>query len=367
MNNTITIFRAIVGSQAYGLSTPSSDTDYKGIYCQPWRDLVSFGYKEQIEINKDETLYEARRFLQLAQSANPTVLELLFSPQDYVLTTSEAYNILYENRFKFLTKKCAHSFGGYAVAQIKKARGLDKKMNWESKRVVRKTPLDFCYVHKDGKTIPIDKYLKSQNMKQEYCGLVNLDHFKDCYALYYDFRAQYGPDANRPHEANGYRGIIKEGGNFVRLSSVPRGLIPGAIMYYNKDGYAMHCRDYAQYKEWLSERNTSRYVDIKGHGQQIDGKNMMHCRRLLDTAIEIATEGNLTIRRPNRDELLAIRKGDVPLSDIISKAEEDIRLMDQLYKSSKLPNEVDPEFVNDLLLAVREAVINPQVPPTAIA
>jgi len=29
------ILRAIVGSQAYGTSTPQSDIDYKGIYAQP--------------------------------------------------------------------------------------------------------------------------------------------------------------------------------------------------------------------------------------------------------------------------------------------------------------------------------------------
>jgi predicted nucleotidyltransferase len=189
MKHTI-ILRAIVGSQAYGTSTPQSDIDYKGIYAQPTKDLISFGYKEQIEISKDETLYEIRRFLQLTQSANPTVLELLFSPNDCIVEKHHAYEILIRERHKFLTKQCANSFGGYAIAQIKKATALDKKMNWEAARVSRKTVLDFCYVYENGKSIPLTKYLQREGMKQEFCGLVALEHMRDSYAIYYDYSMQ---------------------------------------------------------------------------------------------------------------------------------------------------------------------------------
>lgn len=38
-----TIFKAIVGSQAYGTNIPTSDTDYKGVYMQSEDDLLGFG------------------------------------------------------------------------------------------------------------------------------------------------------------------------------------------------------------------------------------------------------------------------------------------------------------------------------------
>lgn len=48
------IFKAIVGSQSYGTNTPESDVDIKGVYVQDPNDILSFNYKEQININKDE-------------------------------------------------------------------------------------------------------------------------------------------------------------------------------------------------------------------------------------------------------------------------------------------------------------------------
>lgn len=348
------IFKAIVGSQSYGTSTPTSDIDYKGVYMQSTDALISFGYKEQIDVTKDEVYYEVRRFLQLLQSANPTVLELLYSPDDCIMVKRPVFDLIVQERDKFLTKKCMHSFGGYAVAQIKKARGLDKKMNWEKDRIERKKPLDFVYAYDNGKTMPIEKWLYNQGLQQEHCGLVALDHFKDCYALYYDLaahhKAKQGDTSGSPL---GFRGITLADSHDLRLSSVPKGVQPLTIVYYNKDGYSMHCKDFRQYSEWLEHRNTQRYVDIKGHNQQIDGKNLLHCRRLLDMAIEIAQQGTIHVRRPNADYLLKIRRGEVPLQDIIDKAEEDIQNLEAIYAQSDLPNDIQPDFVNDLLLRVR--------------
>lgn len=342
------IFSTIVGSQAYGTSTPQSDIDKKGVYMQSNDDILSFGYKPQYEVGKDECYYEVRRFLELLQTANPTVLEMLFMPQDCIQVNEPVFNLIIENRHKFLTKKCMHSFGGYAVAQIKKAKGLQKKMNWEATRVERKTPLDFCYAYEHGKTIPILEFLKKYEMQQNWCGLVALNHFKDCYALYYDISG-----LTKLRKPLGYHGIVLEDSNDIRLSSVPKEASALCIMYYNKDGYSMHCKDYREYQDWLKNRNTQRYVDIAGHNQQIDGKNLLHCRRLLDMAIEIATDKTISVRRPNADYLLKIRKGEVSLQEIINQAEKDIEVLQQLYEKSDLPNDCDFEFVNQLLIQIR--------------
>lgn len=347
------IYKTIVGSQAYGTAVPTSDIDFKGIYVQSHDDILSFRYNEQIEKGKDECFYEVRRFLQLAQSANPTILEMLFMHDKCIIETSPEFELIRSHREKFLTKKCCMSFGGYAVAQIKKAKGLDKKMNWEKSRVERKTPMDFCYVYEDGKTMPIVKWLGRDNKKQELCGLVALDHFRDCYALYYDYNSHYGQQANRQYKPLGFKGIILDDSNEVRLSSVPKEMVAEAVVNFNKDGYSTHCKDYKEYTTWLENRNTQRYVDSKGHNQKVDGKNLLHCRRLLDMAIEIAKEKTINVLRPNAEYLLQIRRGDVALDEIIEKAEADIKGLDELYDTSDLPDTVDMEFVNQLLLDVR--------------
>lgn len=355
------LYRVIVGSQAYNTAIQGvSDVDYKFVYMQDEDDLLGFNYKEQININKDDTGYEIRRFLELLQTANPTVLEMLYSPEDCIVEKDPAFDILLANRDKFLTKNCMMSFGGYAIAQIQKARGLDKKMNWEKDRVQRRTPIDFVYVYEDGKTMPIMKWLEIHYLKQEFCGLVALDHFKDCYSLYYDqlkhLRDEHGPDFDGMQSQLKYKGIIVDDSNSIRLSSVPKGEKPLAIIYYNKDGYSMHCRDYKEYNEWLNNRNTQRYVDNLSHNQLIDSKNLLHTRRLLDMAMEIATTGKISVRRPNADYLLKIRRGEVLLNDIIDQAEKDIKGLKDLFNNSTLPDNVDKTFVNELLLKIRHAV-----------
>ena len=205
--------------------------------------------------------------------------------------------------------------------------------------------MDFCYVYLAGKTMALDRFLADNNLAENHCGLVALTHFKDAYALYYD------ADGTR-----GYRGIISEKSTNLKLSSVEKGEKDLTVLYYNQEGYSRHCKDYLQYTDWLKNRNTQRYVDIESHGQQIDGKNLLHCQRLLDMALEIAEHKTIIVRRPNAQDLLKIRRGEIDLEKFMQKAEEDILKLDELFKKSDLPDEVDSVFVNDLLLEVRERI-----------
>jgi hypothetical protein len=74
------------GSQAYGTNLPTSDTDYAGVYIQQKEDIYGFRYKEQINDDKNDTVfYEVHRFLELVSSNNPTILELLNTPEDCII------------------------------------------------------------------------------------------------------------------------------------------------------------------------------------------------------------------------------------------------------------------------------------------
>jgi len=355
------IFKGIVGSQAYGTNIPTSDIDIKGVYIQELKDVVGFGYKEQINISKDESYYEVKRFLELAMTGNPTVLELMFLPQHCVLEETEEWKEIKQHARMFLTKKLKYSFSGYALEQIKKAKGLNKKMNWEKERFQRKNVIDFCYCNIDGKTVPLTKYLADNDHKPKFMGMVKLDHMADCYAMYHDAVAQWGEDANHrfKNEAGevpdlGFKGVESKDGNQLMLSSVPKYIKPEpTTVYFNKSEWAKHIAECASYDEWILNRNTQRYVDSVVHGQKYDGKNLMHCRRLIETAIDIVEKNDLIILRPNREELLAIRRGECRLEDIISDAERDVAKLDALFENSSLPEEVDKDVVEQILIKLR--------------
>ena len=363
------LYLVIRGSHAYGTNIETSDTDFAGVFIQSVDDIFGFKYKEQINDDKNDTvIYEVRRFLELLGSNNPTVLELLNTPEECILYKHPVFDMILNDRDSFLSKKCANSFGGYARQQIGKAKGQNKKQNWEKDKVTRKDLLDFCYVIEGEKTIPFKKSKYGDEYKGGFFhklfgkkydvrsfGLTNVPHAKDVYAVYYNETPGF------------YKGLVKVGdedsvtpnygvSNQLRLSSIPKGQTPICTIVYNKDGYSEHCKDYREYQEWLEKRNLQRWVDVTSHGQQIDGKNMMHCHRLVDMAREIAEGKGILVRRDNAQELLAIRRGEVDLQTLIDYVESEIKVIDQLFKDSDLPDSVDQNLINTLLVKIRRTV-----------
>lgn len=379
--NGLILFECIIGSQAYGTQTPTSDVDKKFVYILPIDNVLGTGYVEQLNVNKDYTGWELKRFLELMGSSNPTVLELLNTPEDCIITKHPLFQYVLDHKADFITKGCRNSFAGYAIQQIQKAKGLNKKQNWEKDKVTRKDVLDFVYVIEGEKSIPWKVWcmekpkfsLEYTKYENKFCGVVNVPHAKDLYAVYHDEVAQacYSENIseedretskkyyNEPHSL-GYKGLIKTGegdnmgeSNQLRLSSIPVGEKPICNIIYNKDGYSMHCKDYKEYEEWLANRNEQRYVDTQAHGQKIDGKNMMHCMRLIRMSQEIGRGEGIIVRRPDAQELLSIRRGEVDLEQLIEMAETEIQEMDRIFDESNLPNKIDPELVNDLLVKIR--------------
>lgn len=366
------LFLIVSGSIAYGTNLPTSDIDIRGVFIQSIDDILGNKYLEQInDDNNDIVIYEVRRFLELLEKNNPTVLELLNAPEDCIYFKDPVFDLILNNSNKFITKICANSFGGYARMQIQKAKGQNKKQNWERDKVTRKDIIDFVYVIEGEKSIPWREWNKDR-YDEKFCGVVNVPNARDVYAIFYDTIASHLFSEKVPqnvrnaakeirkesnlHMGLGYKGLVKDGeevSNQLRLSSVPKGETPICNIIYNKDGYTKHCMEYKSYVTWLEKRNEARWVDVKSHGQKIDGKNMLHCKRLLDMSIEIAEGKGIIVRRPNAKELLSIRKGEVNLETLIQNAEKDIQEIDRLFKDSNLPDSVDPEFIHNLLLQVR--------------
>jgi len=337
------IFEGVVGSQAYGISTPTSDIDTKGVFIQPIEDILGFGYVEQIsDAKNDRTFFEIRRFLQLLQTANPTMLELLNLPDDCIRYKHPIMDLVMVHKERFITKVCRNSYGGYAIEQIKKARGLNKKIVEVGEKIpVRKTVIEFCYVIVDSKSISLLDFLDIKGLDSNKCGLSKIPHGHDLYSVYYSGE-------------HNYNGIADENSNDVRLSSIPKGEIPIAAMNFNKDAYSKHCKQYNEEQSWIENRNPARFADNMLHGKGYDGKNLAHCHRLLDMATEIGQGKGILVRRPNREQLLSIRRGEYDYDDLVGEAEEKIRRMDEIFDKAELPVALDREFVDELLIKMRK-------------
>lgn len=391
------LYEYIRGSHLYGLATETSDTDYGGVFMAPLSQLLGIGHDYCDQINNDTndvSWYELNKYMQLLIKSNPTMLESLYVPDKYVLYESEIMKELRSYRDMFLTKMCFHNFGGYAVSQIKKCRGLNKRIvNPVTKR---DSPLDFAYTFYNQGSTKIKNWLEYRGLEQKYCGLVSIPNMHDVYGVYYDWGkhfTDYGitvdeiedsiyhelPDSrlhklgdflinytksNSIREAYskiniipiGYKGIVGENdlSNELRLSSVSKGEVPICYISYNQAGYTKHCIDYKNYKDWEKHRNPVRYES--NLNKNYDAKNVMHSFRLIAMCTEIANGDGFNVDRTeiDRDFLLNVKNHKYEYDEIIEKLEQKKSEMDTAISKSTLPDEVDIDFVNNLLLKIRK-------------
>lgn len=343
-SQNLILFEAISGSKSFGLDTPASDTDIKGVFYLPKEKFYGLEYIPQVaNATNDVVYYEIGRFVELLLKNNPNILEILASPEDCIL-----YKHPLMERLKiedFLSKLCKDTFAGYAVTQIRKARGLKKKIVNPMPRE-KKSLLDFCYILQGYATVPLLQWLEEREYRQEHCGLISLPNSRDMFALFYDANGSLG-----------YKGIIqKENSNEVSLSSVPKGEVSIAYLSCNQDGYSKYCKEYTEYWSWIDKRNEDRYQTNQQHGKNYDSKNMMHTIRLLQTAEQILSTGKLNIRVANRDELLAIKAGEKEYDELLELADELIASIEKKYTVSNLPVCPDEAKALQTLVDIREAL-----------
>ena len=377
-------YKFIRGSHLYGTNVETSDVDFGGVYIADTDVLLGLSdkYEPQISDEKhDTTYYELGRWVELLMKANPNALESLFAPDEFIIgDIHPAVQLIRDNRDLFVTKECFNSLYGYGKSQIAKARGLNKKC--VQPVLERKEVLDFCYTFKGQGSQSMKEFLTERGLDQKYCGLVNIPNMKDVYGVYYDFAAYlHFEDLDDVTKRNivfksgivdvndvdkifnrmdnkeffGYSGIVHPDGksNEVRLSSIPKGEKPICFMTYNQNGYESYCKKYKEYQEWVEKRNPVRYEsNLKSN---YDCKNMMHCVRLIHMGKELAEgKGFNVVRTWDREMLLDIRNHKYEYDEIIDYVEKLYEETDEMSKTCNLPDTVDKEKVNKLLIEARK-------------
>ena len=378
------LYEYIRGSHLYGLNNEYSDVDTGGVFICTVKELLGcFGYKPQVsDSRQDNTWYEVGELVRLLLKSNPTMLECLFVPKEKILSpVNPLMQMILDQREQFLSKQCFNPFFGYARQQIEKARGFNKKIvNPVTERL---TPFDFIYTFKGQGSTKFRDWLANRSLHQECCGLVNVPNMQDIYGVYYDFgthvsaykdwkedmpfllfSCEYFADGNLEETKVrlaamtplGYRGVInvEADGNELRLSSIEdKDDRPVCFVSYNQNGYSSHCRQYAEYQDWVRNRNPKRYESnlVKNY----DSKNMMHCFRLMHTAAEIAEGKGMILERTwDRQFLLDVRNHKYEYEEIVEKLEEDKERMNRLMEQSTIREKIDVGLVNDLMIEIRK-------------
>lgn len=136
------IYETIVGSRAYGINTETSDVDIFSIVVPDINQIFSYknGYIDgfgtrppkfeqyhnpKVEYNNsiyDIKIYSIVKFFDLCFRSNPDIIDSVFVPHRCYIHDSEIFNIIYNNRFLFLSNQLIHKIRHYAYSNLLKIK-----------------------------------------------------------------------------------------------------------------------------------------------------------------------------------------------------------------------------------------------------
>lgn len=293
-----TIYLARHGSHAYGLNTPESDVDIKGI-CIPPKEyflgfLRSFEQHEALVSRghpEDKVVFSLTKFVKLAADCNPNIIEVLHCEESDIIQMDEFGEWLRDIRDSFLSAKAKHTFSGYAHSQLKRIKTHREWLLNPPKQMPTRKEFGLSETSKVSKSeLGVQDALLDKGME--------LDLPKDLVTLFVKERA-----------------------------------------------YNAAKTTWDQYEHWKKTRNPKRAELEAKYGY--DTKHGSHLLRLMRMCKEILLTGKVIVKRPDREELLAVKNGLVPYDALIEEAEALEIECNELYKTTKLPHEPNRKYIDE--------------------
>lgn len=345
------IVKHYAGSISYGTNLPTSDVDFRGIFCaDPINVRTPFYNVRECEDKSEEDtkLYELSHFMKLCLECNPNIIESLWVDESDIIETSSAYGILRSHREALLSKKIAFTFSGYALSQLKRIKGHNKWINNPQTEAAPKQTDHVSLVYNFSETKMFNRDFDITNFYRNHrlvpyggnvFGLYEADSYSPYNRVTYNLNTEFEDD-----------------GSFHSMDDGSRRK-PIAIVKFNKDEYNLAKDKWKQYWEWKENRNETRSALEEEFGY--DTKHAMHLVRLLRMGKEVLETGQVIVKRPDAKELLDVRAGAWTYEEIIEYAEYmDNHIRKELYNNSSLRKTPDVKFAADLLMEVQECVWN---------
>lgn len=332
------IVKHLAGSHAYGTALPTSDVDYRGVFCaDPINYLTPFFTVKECEDQDEEDtkLYELGHFTKLCVDCNPNIVETLWVDDEDITFRTPAYDFLRSNREHFLSSKIAFTTSGYAIAQLKRIKGHNKWINNPQPKEAPK-PYQFLSV--------VQWLGEEKNLK------IDLEDYRRGHRL-----IPYGSNLYGVHRWAHYRLWNDEGHLLDKLESREGLGQPLMMVKWNKAEYQQAKDQHTNYWTWKNNRNVARNELEEQFGY--DTKHAMHLVRLMRMGEEALSEGKIIVKRPDAEELLAIRAGSWTYEEVIEYAEEkDALIREKLYKTTSLRKRANLHKVAEILMETQQYV-----------
>lgn len=136
------LYRARVGSHAYGTNTDASDEDFIEVHIEESRFVTGIDKTETKFVSnegrtpvggEDTTVYGLNKWAYLVAQGNPNMIETLFIPNELDAGLKPGFHVsrgwrdLIANRGEFISQESGRRFLGYAVSQRLALTGMRNK------------------------------------------------------------------------------------------------------------------------------------------------------------------------------------------------------------------------------------------------
>lgn len=307
-----TFFLCLHGSHAYGTNIEGSDIDFKGLCVAPKRYATGFlNNFEQAEgfTGVDGVVMDIRKFTNLALDQNPSVMEVLWAdPSTWIWNEQDQYGrrvgwdvlstpfeLLYNSRWDFLSQNAKHRYSGYAVSQVNKLDLHRQYLLNPPKKKPEREDFDLP----GHPLIPKEQREALEALIKKEVEAWQIDLGPVDYA--------YRIDTLNKLAANLADMKLSVDDQYY-AASAKIGLDAKAMEYLKRErDFKKEVNEWAKYQEWAKNRNPVRAAMEAKMG--FDGKHAAHCIRLQRTCLEILEGKGIVVKRPDAEELKAIRNG----------------------------------------------------------
>lgn len=343
-----TIYITLHGSHAYGTNIETSDMDFRGIVIPPKEYIYGFaenGFEQAEFKDPDFTLFDIRKFVKLAMAFNPNAVEILFTdPSSYIFSSDHMLPLL-EIRDKFISKRVKYTMSGYAASQLNRIK--------LHRRYILNPPKAPPERKEFG--LPDNRTLLPENQMQEIEAEVQkkLDEWNFTYegidpALLLDIK-------NKMHDVLIELKINTD--DYHIYAARHLGLNDNLLEAFRKERqYRTAKKEWQHYQEWQKNRNKVRYeMERRFH---YDLKFGLHLVRLLKMCLEVLETGKLIVKRPDAEELIAIRQGAWSFDELIEWSDKQSQLIEEAFLTTELPYEPDRKAINQTCIQIVERMLS---------
>ena len=314
------ILLTLGGSHAYGTNVETSDVDIRGCALNAKDEiLTNKNFEQFVNEDTDTTIYSFNKLISLLSNVNPNTIEMLGCKPEHYVYLSPIGKELLNNRHLFLSKKCVHSFGGYANAQLRRLDNKAARLVSQSEQEVHilKSIENASYTFKDAYFSYDDDAIKlyiDKSEQEEY----DTEIFMDINLKHYPLRD--------------YKGM------WSTMSTI--------VKDYSKIG-----------------RRNAKAIE---HNKL--SKHMMHLVRLYLMCLDILNDGEIiTYREKDHDFLMEIRNGKYldenrqPTPEFFDIVDDLESKLDKAKKTTDLPDHPDYKKINEFVASVNERIVRGEV------